>query len=137
MLLHAVVDEIDLPLAIAARAGSPASRAAVDTAITSVTMLRRSCGAVVSELMSRRPEHAHVQRARDRRGRHRQHVDGLAHLLQSLFVRDAEALLFVDDDQAQVGELHVLADQAMRADEDVDLALGQLLDRLLLLARRS
>ena len=105
-------------------------------AITSVTMLRRSCGAVVSELMSRRPSMLMMQRARDRRGRHGQHVHGLAHLLQSLLVRDAEALLFVDDDQAQIGEFHVLADQAMRADEDVDFALGQPFHGLLLLAGR-
>ena len=90
-----------------------------------MTTLRRSCGAVVSELMSRRPSMRHVQRARDRRGRHRQHVHRLAHLLQPLLVRHAEALLFVDDDQAQVGELDVLADQPVRADEDVDLALGR------------
>jgi hypothetical protein len=69
-----------------------------------------------------------VQRARDRRGRHRQHIHRLAHLLQPLFVRDAKALLFVDDDQAQVGEFHILADEPMRADEDVDLALGRALD---------
>ena len=97
--------------------------------MTSVTMLRRSCGAVVSELMSRRPSMRHVQRARDRRGRHRQHVHRSSHLLQSLLVRHAEALLFVDHDQAQIRELHVLAEQPVRADEHVDLAGRQLLDR--------
>ena len=66
-----------------------------------------------------------MQRARDRRGRHGQHVDGFAHLLQSLFMGHAEPLLFVDDDQPEVGKLDVLADQPMRADQQVDLALGQ------------
>ncbi len=73
-------------------------------------------------------DHPHVQRSRDGRGGHRQHIHHFAHLLQSLFMRHAKPLLFVDDDQAQVGEFHVLAHQAMRADEDVDLAFGQLRD---------
>ena len=55
------------------------------------------------------------------RGRHGQHVHLLAHLLQPLFVTDAEALFFVDDQQAQVGELHVLREHAMRADQHIDL----------------
>ena len=46
----------------------------------------------------------HVQRARDRRRRQRQHVDLAPQLLQPLLVRDAEALLLVDDEQAQVLE---------------------------------
>ena len=43
------------------------------------------------------------------------------HGLELLLVADAETLLLVDDDQAEVGELHVGAEQAVRADEDVDL----------------
>ena len=46
----------------------------------------------------------------------------LAHLLQAFFVRHAESLLFVDDEQAQVLKLHVFRKQAVRADDDVDLA---------------
>ena len=61
-----------------------------------------------------------VQRARDRRGGQRQHVHRLPQLLEPFLVLDAEALLLVDDDQAQVLELHVGADQAVRADDDVD-----------------
>ena len=38
---------------------------------------------------------------------------------------DAEALLFIDDYQAEVLELHVGRDQPVRADDDVDTALGQ------------
>ena len=64
----------------------------------------------------------HVQGARDGRGRHSEHVDLGAHLLDALFVADAEALLFVDDEQAEVGELYVFRKQAMRADEDIDFA---------------
>ncbi len=48
----------------------------------------------------------------------------LAHLLDALLVRDAEALLLVDDEQPEILELHVLRQQAVRADDDVDLAGG-------------
>ena len=75
-----------------------------------------------------------VQRPRDRRRRHRQHVDRRPQLLEPLLVLDAEALLLVDDDQAQVLELHVLRQQPVRADDDVDLAVREPLERLLLLA---
>ena len=44
-----------------------------------------------------------------------------AQLLQALFVADAEALLFIDDEQAEVLEFDVFRKQAMGADEDVDL----------------
>ncbi len=62
----------------------------------------------------------HVQRARDGRGRHRQHVDGLPERLEPLLHLHAEPLLLVDDHQAQVVELHVLLGQPVRADDDVD-----------------
>ena len=59
----------------------------------------------------------------------RQHVDLLAHLLDALLVRHAEALLLVDDEQAEIAKLHVLRQQPVRADDDVDLAAGELLER--------
>ena len=65
--------------------------------------------------------------------RHRQHVHLLAHLLDALLVRHAEALLLVDDEQAEVAELDVLRQQPVRADDDVDLAGGEIGERLLLL----
>ncbi len=48
------------------------------------------------------------------------------HLLQPLFVAHAEALLLVDDQQAQVAELDVLRQQAVRADHDVHFAVRQI-----------
>ena len=63
-----------------------------------------------------------MQRARNRRGGQRQHVDVRAHLFQALFVRDAEALLFVDDQQAEIVKLYVFRKQPVRADDDVHLA---------------
>ena len=47
----------------------------------------------------------HLQRARDRGRAHREHVHRGAHLLEQLLVLDAEALLLIDDDQAEVLEL--------------------------------
>ncbi len=67
-------------------------------------------------ILGRRLDHAHianaqqrhVQRARNGRGAHGQHVHVLAHLLEAFLVADAEALLFIDHQQAQVPELDVL-----------------------------
>ena len=76
----------------------------------------------------------HMQRARNRRGRHGEHVNFLAHLLQALLVAHAEALLLVDDEQAEILELDVFREQPVGADEDVDLAgLHLLHDELLFL----
>ena len=40
---------------------------------------------------------------------------------------DAEPLLLVDDDQAEIAELHVLLEQPVRADHDVHRAGGEIL----------
>ena len=73
----------------------------------------------------------HVQRARNRRGAHGEHVHVLAHLLQPFLVAHAEALLFVDDQQPEIAELDVFRKQPVRADGDVDFAGGQFLERRL------
>ena len=79
----------------------------------------------------------HVQRPRNRRRAHRQHVHFLPELLDPFLVSHAEPLLFVDDEQSEIAELHVLRQQAVRADDDVDLAGGQIGERLLLFRLRS
>ena len=43
----------------------------------------------------------HLQRARDRAGRQRQHVDALGHALDGLLVRHPEALLLVDHQESR------------------------------------
>ena len=78
----------------------------------------------------------HLQRSRDRRRRHGQHVHVRAHLLQPLLVRHAEPLLLVDDHQPQVLERDVGAQDAVRADHHVDGALRGIGDDLLLVGRR-
>ena len=62
----------------------------------------------------------HVERARDRRRREREHVDVGPHLLEPFLVADAEPVLLVHDDQAEVAERHVALQQPVRADDDVD-----------------
>ena len=79
----------------------------------------------------------HVQRARNGRGRHGEHVDLRTHLLDAFFVANAEALLFVNHQQAEVGELHVFREQAMGADQDVDFAGFDSLQNFFDLFRRA
>ena len=43
----------------------------------------------------------------------------------ALLLLDAEALLLVDDHEPEVLRLHVAREQPVRADQDVDLALGE------------
>jgi hypothetical protein len=58
-------------------------------------------------------------------------VDLGAQLLQALLVADAEMLLLVHDDEAEVLELDRLAEQRVGADHDVDRAVREpLLDLL-------
>ncbi len=81
------------------------------------------------------PGERHLQRARDRRGGERQHVHRLLELLDALLVGDAEALLLVHHEQAEVAEFDVLLQQPVRADDDVQRAVRQALHHLLLLLR--
>ena len=60
-------------------------------------------------------------------------LDGGTQLLQVLLVLDTEALLFVDDHQSKIFEKHVVRDDAMRADDDVDRTVLQSLEDALLL----
>ena len=70
-------------------------------------------------------EHGHVESAGDGGGRHGEGVDVLADLLETLFVADAEALLLVDDHEAEILELDVGGEEAVRSDGDVDPAGGE------------
>ena len=74
--------------------------------------------------------HRHLQRSRNRRCRHRQHVDVRAQRLDVFLVFDAETLLLVDDHQPEVFPRDAGLQQSVRTDHDVDLALRHLLDDL-------
>ena len=78
-----------------------------------------------------------LQGARDRRRGQGQHMHLGAQRLELLLVRDAEMLLLVDDEQAEVLELDRLAEQRVGADHDVDLAVGEPLLDLLQVRRRD
>ncbi len=79
------------------------------------------------------PTNDEVKRARNRRGREGEDVDELEELLEFLLVQDAEALLFVDHDQAEILENDVARDETMGADDDVDAAVAELFQHLALL----
>ena len=78
-----------------------------------------------------------LQGARNGRRREGENMHLGAQLLQTLLMSDAEMLLLVDDDEAEPLELHRFREQRMRADDDVDRAVGDAeLDRLELAPRR-
>ena len=66
--------------------------------------------------------HGHVQGAGDGGGREGQHINADEVLLQLLLMLDAEALLLVDDDKAEVVEADVLGEETVGADDDVHAA---------------
>ena len=80
-----------------------------------------------------KPGQRHVQGAGDRRGGQGQQVGPAAQCFQLLLVANPEALFFVDDYQPQVVELHVVLQQPVGADNDVQLALGEVGEDLALL----
>src|SRR5450759_285645 len=65
------------------------------------------------------------QRARDRRSAESQHIHLSFHLLDLLFVQDAEELFLVDNHQANVLEVARHVQDLVRTDSDVDPALVQ------------
>ena len=72
-----------------------------------------------------KPAHRHLQRARDRRRGQGQHVDVGLERLQPLLVSDSEMLLLVDDDEAEPLELDAFGENRVRADDDVERAVGE------------
>ena len=123
-VVNAVMDEIDLAIAIELAVNGALDDLAVEAADAGFDRLavgRR--GFEIGDIAD--AEQAHVQRARNRRGRKRQHVDRGAQGFEPLLVFDAESLLLVDDHQPQVLERDVFLQDAVGADQDVDLALGR------------
>ena len=64
-----------------------------------------------------------------------EHVDLEPQRAQELLLPDAEPLLLVDDDEPELLRDHVAREDPVRADEHVDLALGELREHLLDLGR--
>ncbi len=65
------------------------------------------------------------QRARDRRRGRDQHVDRLALVHQRQPLMHAEAVLLVDDGEREILEHHLVLEQRMGADQNVDVARGE------------
>ncbi len=122
--VHAIVDEIHL---------AAARDLLLDGGSDQIVAIVRHHGVDGQAILGRRFDHRHiaqagqrhVQRARNRRGAHGEHVDVVLELFDALFVPNAEALLFVHHQQAEILEYHVLRKDAMRADDDVHFAFGQ------------
>ena len=71
------------------------------------------------------PGHAHVQGARNRCGGEGQQVHLGTQLFHALLVAHAKAVFLVDDHQTQLLEAHVVLQQAVGADHDIDVAAFQ------------
>ena len=134
--LDPVVDDVDLPAAVDLGADRLADHGVVhrhDVRVDREAVLRRRLDhGQVADARERE-----VEGARDRRRGHREDVDGGAPLLDPLLLRDAEALLLVHDEKAEVLELHVLREDPVRADDDVERSLGEAPEDLLLLFLRA
>ena len=121
--LDAVVEVVDLPAAQDLAADGVRDDAPVvlhDVGLDGLAVLRRLLdGGHVAQAGE-----GHVERARDRCGREGQTVDLPAHFLELFLVADAEALLLVDDDEAEIFEFNVLLQQAVRADDKVGAAVA-------------
>ena len=134
--LHVVVQEVDLAAALELAQHRLADRArpfGADEGLDREAPLGR--GRDHREITKTLERHA--ERARDRRRGQRQHVDLGAHRLHLLLVADAEAVLLVDHEQAKALELDVGREQLVRADHDVDSAVGEPFERRLDFLRRA
>ena len=120
-----VVQNIDLPAPFQfTQAGLPDLLLVPlgDVSLDRMPMGRRGCDdREVSKAGQR-----HVQSAGDRGGGQGQQVGPGPQRLQLLLVAHAEALLFVNDDQPEVVEFHVILQQPVRADDDVQFPLGEI-----------
>ncbi len=76
-------------------------------------------------------QQGHVQGAWNGRGRHGQRIHVLPQLLEPFFVPNAEALLLVNNHQAQIVEFDIRGEQAVGADDDVRAPVGKVFERLL------
>ena len=141
--LGRLVDRLD---AVVQEERLPSARAlALDRRLDELLVVLADVGLDGPAALGRRLDHRqvadpgdrHLQRARDRRRAHREHVDSQLDLAQQLLLLDAEALLLVDDQQAELLRAHVAREQPVRADQDVDSALPEGLDRRSLIGRRA
>ena len=82
-------------------------------------------------------DEAHVKCPGNGRGGQSQHIHILLHLLDFFFVGDAESLLLINDQNAQILKLHIRRQYPMGADDDIHQSFFQILHGFLLLGRRA
>ena len=110
-----IVHEIDLPAALHFRQNRIAQnrvRCFRHIRLHRLTIRRR-------RIHHRKLAHAgkrHMQRARDRRRRKREHINHRVARFPLFFLRHTEPLLFIDYQKSQIAELHRFIQQRVRAD---------------------
>ena len=85
-------------------------------------------------LTSRIPGQGHLQGARNWRRRQREDIDADLELAKLILGRHPETLLLIDNDQSEALPADILGEQAVGADDDINLAGGETSDDLVLLA---
>ena len=131
--LDAIVDEVDLAVAGELVFDGGADELFVEGGDDGLDGEAVSRGSFDERHVAQADER-HVEGARNRSGGERERIYIFAHFLEALFVGDAEALLLVNDEQAEVGEFYVFGEEAMRADDDVYFAGFERGHRFLLLS---
>ena len=71
--------------------------------------------------------HRHIERARNGCRGKRQHVDCREPFFEFFFLRHAEPLFFIDNQQSQILKLHIFGNKTVCADENVDIPTAQIL----------
>ena len=120
--LDTIVDEIDLPPTVQL----PRDRLLQQRVVPGLDKRehrRPVLGRRLEEREIAEPREREMQRAWDGRRGQRQHVDAELERLQPLLVPHPEAVLLIDDQQAEILERDVGRQQPVRADHDVDLTL--------------
>ncbi len=79
----------------------------------------------------------HVQRAGYRRSAHCQNVDVVSHLLETLFMLDPKALLFIYNQQPEIIKLHVGRQKPVSTDKHIDFPGGEIFQYALNLLWRA
>ncbi len=132
-VVHPVVDEVDLAVAIQLAMDRPLDRRVIPPLDPGLDRLAvgRGCFEIRDVADA---QQAQVQGPGNRRGREGQDIHRGAERLEPFLVLDAEPLLLVDDHEPQILERHVLLHQAMRADQDIDGAGSGTLQNVLDLA---
>ena len=119
-----VVKKINLPAALQlaeCRFANDADGKRRDERLDGKALLRRRCDdRKIADSLER-----HRERTGNRRGGQRQYVDLGAQTLELLFLPHAEAVLFIDDYEAEILELHATVNQLVRADDEIDASVRQ------------